>query len=145
MPLAEFEADAVYGAERFASALVSSTWVHNEKMDNKHTDCLTSGRASGCERRLCCGYIAAADACDHLLDFMSIHTTDSSEVCRVWLLLDGREKACRRHGKDAARKGEERDKDGDFAGEHVESRRLLVGGWSRKLLLQWVSLILRSV
>ena len=52
-------------------------------------------------------------------------TADGREVCRVWLLVDGRKKTCRRRGKDAARKGEEGEKDGGFAGEHLESCWLL--------------------
>lgn len=54
-------------------------------------------------------------------------TTDGREVCRVWLLVDGRKKTCRRCGKDAARKGEEEEKDGGFAGEHLEIGWLLAG------------------
>jgi hypothetical protein len=48
-------------------------------------------------------------------------TADGREVCRVRLLVDGRKKARRRRGKDAAQKGEEGEKDGGFAGEHLES------------------------
>ena len=58
-------------------------------------------------------------------------TTDGREVCRIWLLVDGLKKTCRRRGKDTARKGEEGEKDGGFAGEHLESCWLLAGGWSR--------------
>lgn len=52
-------------------------------------------------------------------------TADGLEVCRVRLLVDGRKKTCRRCGKDAARKGEKGEKDGGFAGEHLESCWLL--------------------
>lgn len=52
-------------------------------------------------------------------------TADGREVCRVRLLVDGRKKARRRRGKDAAQKGEEGEKDGGFTGEHLESCWLL--------------------
>ena len=52
-------------------------------------------------------------------------TADGSEVRRARLLVDGRKKACRRRGKNAAQKGEEGEKDGGFAGEHLESCWLL--------------------
>ena len=61
-------------------------------------------------------------------------TADGREVCRVRLLVDGRKKTCRRCGKDAARKGEEGEKDGSFVGEHLESCWLLASGWSRRFV-----------
>ena len=80
---------------------------------------MTRGRASGCECRLCYGHIAAADACDRLLDLIAVASADGRKICRVLLLVDGREEAGRRCSKDAAREGEEGQKDGAFAGKHV--------------------------
>jgi hypothetical protein len=104
--LAEFEgmdeADVVYEAGEFVSAIVPTTRVLDGQVSKNHTNCLTSGRASGCECRLCCRHIATADACDRLLDLMAVGTADGCKVCRVWLLVDGRKKTCRRSGKDTA-------------------------------------------
>jgi hypothetical protein len=96
----------------------------------KHTNCHTSRRAGSCKCRLCYGYIATAEVCNCLLNFTAIGATaDGCEVGRIWLLVDSGKKTRRRRGKNAARKGEEGEKDGGFAGEHLESCRRLTGGW----------------
>ena len=101
------------------SVIVPSRGVLDGKVNKKHTNCMTSGRACSCECGLCRGYIAAADAGNRLLDFTAIGTADGSEVCGVWLLVDGRKETRWWCGKDAAREGEEGDENGSFAGEHV--------------------------